>query len=535
MQSSQWAVSIPNSIFLTSLLETSATGSKANIPQDSYEEDQFAQTREPDSLFDDDIIPISEPISQPVSTPIPPEAPRAQTAAQQRPRNADTRSSNYGGRGRGALPGQSRGGSKIDSASSAPLPIPVNGTDQPAHQSKPIPTATTTTTTTPNPADSAPPPPSTSPPAPDSTLSGPTLTPSDPAPAATVTTDLPTPPPADQPTTSPQPQQPQQPRPPPAVRGPRHATGGVQRPKLSEDELSARLEAIKLKNSKLEAAHALAEADAASFEAREQAAKTRRREEGIARKAMEGEREKNRLRKLGARERREWDEGKVEGHRMGGEREERGARRGVYGGVVGGVGSGQRVGSGGGGGGNGGQEQSASTVWEIEGMDVGAGAGAGAGADAYADQGALGALSEVAVGEDAEGEGLRGQQMGGGEMGGGFRGRGRGQGRGRGGRGGRGRGRGDAPFNPAGVGMNIKRIEVPPSRLTEADFPALASGGAGPTATATATAGGNAVANRGNSTAAAAMEGGLKSPDIDPKGSWADQVEAGQAQEITSW
>ena len=80
--------------------------------------------------------------------------------------------------------------------------------------------------------------------------------------------------------------------------------------------------------------------------------------------------------------------------------------------------------------------------------------------------------------------------------------------------------------------MNVKRIEVPPSRLTDADFPALASGGGGPTATTTSS---GSIAKRGGSGAAAALvDGGLKSPDIDPKGTWADQVEAGQTQQVRS-
>ena len=84
-----------------------------------------------------------------------------------------------------------------------------------------------------------------------------------------------------------------------------------------------------MNNAKREEAHRLAEADEASFQQREELAREKRREEGLARRVMEGEREKNRLRKLKGG--REWDEGKEEqvAERGGG----RGYRRGMHGGV----------------------------------------------------------------------------------------------------------------------------------------------------------------------------------------------------------
>ena len=271
----------------------------------------------------------------------------------------------------------------------------------------------------------------------------------------------------------------------PAVRGPRLLTGGVQRPKLSEDELSARLAAAKLNNSKLEAAHRLAEADAANFEAREQAAKERRVAAEAARKQMEGERERNRLRKLGAKTGREWDVEKDERQQgLGGEGRGRGGRRGMYGGVVGGLPPATR-----GEPGRGRGENIASKPEEV-----------------YGDSGDLGGLSEVAVGEDAEGNTVAAGGEGG-SFGGGFRGRGRG--RGRGPRGGRGRGRGDS-------GMQVRRIEVRPSALTEEDFPALQTSNPMTKPQAPATA----------------LDNPLRSPDLD-KATWADQVEAGQAQQVT--
>ncbi|KAL8736756.1 MAG: hypothetical protein Q9166_000122 [cf. Caloplaca sp. 2 TL-2023] len=120
------------------------------------------------------------------------------------------------------------------------------------------------------------------------------------------------------------------PKAPSAVRGDRSATGGNAKPKLTEKELSARLAAAKLNNAKREEAHRLAEADEASFQQREAQASQRRQEEGRARRLMDQERERNRLRKLGAQGRREWDEGKedqpVDSRRSG-------YRRGAHGGV----------------------------------------------------------------------------------------------------------------------------------------------------------------------------------------------------------
>ena len=197
--------------------------------------DGFAQTRQPDDLFDDDFTPISE-------SPRPP----AQQSHPQRPR--------------------------------APLKAPSQKAQQPPAQPQPT-------------SDSAPTdanlPPTTSEQASKSTL---------------------------------------------AVRGDRSATGGINKPKLTEDELSARLAAAKLNNAKREEAHRLAEADEASFQQREAQAQQKRREEGAARRAMDQEREKNRLRKLAVKGGREWDEGKEEQDT----RTERGSqfRRGAYGGVA---------------------------------------------------------------------------------------------------------------------------------------------------------------------------------------------------------
>lgn len=114
---------------------------------------------------------------------------------------------------------------------------------------------------------------------------------------------------------------------PTSVRGDRHATGGVRKPKLTEDELAQKMAQISLKNADLTAAHARAEADAASFAHREQQAKhvaeQRRKEERRDRQQMMGEREKNRLRKLKAMEGREWDAEKQEGDFRSGARHDK--------------------------------------------------------------------------------------------------------------------------------------------------------------------------------------------------------------------
>ena len=123
--------------------------------------------------------------------------------------------------------------------------------------------------------------------------------------------------------------QPQQLKTPSAVRGDRTLTGGTLKPKLTEDELSARMAAAKLNNAKRAEAHRLAEADEANFQQREAQASQKRKEEGVARRVMYQEREKNRMRKLGAQGGREWDEGKAEQEPDKGGQYRRGAHGGV--------------------------------------------------------------------------------------------------------------------------------------------------------------------------------------------------------------
>lgn len=117
-----------------------------------------------------------------------------------------------------------------------------------------------------------------------------------------------------------------------AVQGDRTATGGVKKAKLTEEEMTAKLEAMKIKSSQLEAAHARSAADLANFEAREERAAQRRKEDRQNRQQMMGERERNRQRKLQALGGREWDAEKKEEDFAP---DSRGARRGAHGGIAG--------------------------------------------------------------------------------------------------------------------------------------------------------------------------------------------------------
>lgn len=94
---------------------------------------------------------------------------------------------------------------------------------------------------------------------------------------------------------------------PAAVRGDRTGTGGVKKPKLTEDELTAKLLAAKERSQNLSAAHARAQADAADFEERERAAQQKRAKEAVNRRQMDNERQKNAARKAAAMGGREWD------------------------------------------------------------------------------------------------------------------------------------------------------------------------------------------------------------------------------------
>ena len=227
--------------------------------------DEFAQTRGADDLFDDDITPIEAPVS-----------PGVVFASPQQPQIQRGGRDNRANRGHGnQIPRQAR------QARQRPPPF----------------LSETVSSENPN-----------------SSLEEPSINPEIP--------------PQNEPEPESTPQQ-QQLKPPSAVRGDRTLTGGTLKPKLTEDELSARMAAAKLNNAKRAEAHRLAEADEANFQQREAQASQKRKEEGVARRMMNQEREKNRMRKLGAQGGREWDEGKAEQIPDRGPQYRRGAHGGV--------------------------------------------------------------------------------------------------------------------------------------------------------------------------------------------------------------
>lgn len=245
--------------------------------------EEFSQSRGDDSLFDDEIIPIQPSQQSELAEQV--KQLKLQQSAADNSQGQSSQSERGRGRGRGR--GWKRGHGPVQinrggltASKFAPKqaePIPSKPPEQQQAESQPIaeekPTAEKQEKTEEMPAassESAPPP------------------------------DAPTGPSAQsQPKT-------------PAVRGDRTATGGVRKPKLSEDELSARLAAAKAKSQSLAEQHARAQADAADFEERERVAQHKRKEEEKSRRALEGEREKNRARKMQAVGGREWDAEKNE-------------------------------------------------------------------------------------------------------------------------------------------------------------------------------------------------------------------------------
>ncbi|KAG0634703.1 hypothetical protein HOY80DRAFT_985364 [Tuber brumale] len=124
----------------------------------------------------------------------------------------------------------------------------------------------------------------------------------------------------------------------------RTLSGGIKKPKLTEDELAARLERVKLNNQRLIERRRKAEEDESSFQVAEEARKQadvhkrltdrkKRAEADRNRKELDDEREKNRQRKLNAVQTREWDSTKTEEDYNPRSRSS-GFRRGVHGGVA---------------------------------------------------------------------------------------------------------------------------------------------------------------------------------------------------------
>jgi len=132
----------------------------------------------------------------------------------------------------------------------------------------------------------------------------------------------------------------------PAVRGDRSATGGPAHKKLTEEELTLKLEKMAILNAQKAERHRLSEADQAAFQHREKELAKERREKAVAEKrnerVMEMERAKNRERKMKAQGGREWDSEKVESDIVDGRGRGRSSEfvRGGHGGVIRGRGGG---------------------------------------------------------------------------------------------------------------------------------------------------------------------------------------------------
>jgi hypothetical protein len=105
---------------------------------------------------------------------------------------------------------------------------------------------------------------------------------------------------------------PQPPSRPTAVRGDRHLTGGPAHKKLTEEELSEKMERMKVLNAQKAERFRLSEQDSAAYARREKEMEKKRVEEQKNSRAMDMERAKNRQRKLQAQSRREWDSEKLE-------------------------------------------------------------------------------------------------------------------------------------------------------------------------------------------------------------------------------
>ena len=233
---------------------TQTGGGDGDLFDDMIPVEESMQTRPPDDLFGDDFTPVEQPVAEKQAIEhtaveeAPAEQPTQQPAPQAAPQPQQQQARGKGDGARGRGRGRGRGGRK------EPLGQQSQG------QAKPEPKSEETQT----PVQ-----------APDNAPTGPKKE-----------------------TTA-------------SVRGDRRGTGGVRKPKLTETELAEKMAQISIKNASLTAAHARAEADAASFAEREQEAKAqsaqRAKEERRDRQQMMGERERNRLRKLKALEGREWD------------------------------------------------------------------------------------------------------------------------------------------------------------------------------------------------------------------------------------
>ena len=256
--------------------------------------EEFAQSRTDDDLFDDDIVPVQpsaedvevEAVAkqlQDTSLETAPKGPSADTFQHRGDSQRGNRARGRGGRGRGVERPNTRPNTRQQSSTLL--------------QSKYAPAPTQTDCDAPNGSPAA---------AIPSDLSNPSGGEAKPTSTTVVDSENPS-------STTPAPlTESLTPARPPAVRGDRTATGGIKKPKLTDEELSAKLAAAKTRSENISAAHARAEADAANFAERERAAAEKRIKDVASRKAMEGEREKNRARKMAVMGGREWDAEKNE-------------------------------------------------------------------------------------------------------------------------------------------------------------------------------------------------------------------------------
>ena len=133
-----------------------------------------------------------------------------------------------------------------------------------------------------------------------------------------------------------EPQAPQQSARPTAVRGDRHLTGGPAHKKLTEEELSEKMEKMKILNAQKAERFRLSEEDSAAYARKEKEMEKKKLEEQKNARAMDMERAKNRQRKLAAQGVREWDSEKQESDIVDGRGRGRRSEyvRGGHGGVI---------------------------------------------------------------------------------------------------------------------------------------------------------------------------------------------------------
>jgi hypothetical protein len=274
--------------------------------------DEFAQSREDDDLFADEFEPVPVPTFTVDETPPPPQVEEKPPVVASNGANPSQRNGRKEGQERRQRGGRGGANNGLNASRYAP-----KAESTPAQA--PAPETTTQPTTT--------------------SISDPAIPPPNPAPAtqnAVEATPTPTNPPTN-PTMSTRT---------PAVRGDRSATGGPAHKKLTEEELTLKLEKMAILNAQKAERHRLSEADQAAFQHREKELAKERKEKAVAEKrnerVMEMERAKNRERKMKAQGGREWDSEKVESDIVDGKGRSRTSEyvRGGHGGVIRGRGGG---------------------------------------------------------------------------------------------------------------------------------------------------------------------------------------------------